>query len=75
MLGLHFIKAQLMDVKWGRFYNNLFDTRQEGDHSDFMLLTKEEILPILAEVEVFRKVISNLLGEGTMIDKDTLNKF
>ncbi len=61
VFGLQFIKAGKVDAKWGKLLTNLFDTRQEGDYGDFAVLTQEDILPLLKEVEEFRAMIMKLL--------------
>jgi uncharacterized protein (UPF0332 family) len=32
----HFIKTEILDQKWGRFYDQLFGDRQEGDYMVFI---------------------------------------
>lgn len=61
VFGLQFIKEGLVDAKWGKLLTNLFDTRQEGDYGDFAVLTQEDILPLLKEVEEFRVMIMKLI--------------
>jgi uncharacterized protein (UPF0332 family) len=46
VFGLRFIKEGLIDAKWGKSLNNLFDLRQEGDYGDFAILTADDILPM-----------------------------
>ena len=36
MLGLHFIKPGLLEAKYGRIYQQLYENRQSGDYEDFV---------------------------------------
>jgi hypothetical protein len=40
MLGLHFIKTELLEKESGKFYSYLFNLRQTGDYDDFVDLIK-----------------------------------
>ena len=41
MLGLHFIKSGILDVRYGRIYQQLFENRQSGDYEDFVYCDAE----------------------------------
>ena len=58
-----FIKEGKVDGKWGKFFAVLFDKRQKGDYGDFVILTREEIEPLVKEVEEFQQVILKLINE------------
>jgi uncharacterized protein (UPF0332 family) len=36
-----FIKPGLLDKDFGKLYNDLFDLRQEGNYSDFIIFDKD----------------------------------
>lgn len=38
-----FIKEGLLDVKWGKFYDKLFEDRQEGDYTAFIDFDKDYV--------------------------------
>ena len=59
---MEFIKKGKLDVKWGKLLNELFDKRQDGDYGDFVTFKREEILPLVNQVEEFRKIIDKLLA-------------
>lgn len=42
MLGLHFIKAGIIDKEFGSLYGQLFSLRQTGDYGDTFELTKDK---------------------------------
>jgi uncharacterized protein (UPF0332 family) len=35
MLELHFVKTGLIPMKWGKFYAELFNERNDSDYEDF----------------------------------------
>jgi len=59
-----FIKPGLMDIEWGKFYDQLFEDRQEGDYvalASFDRAYVEERLASCAEfLEILRPLISTL---------------
>lgn len=38
-----FIKPCLLDIKWGRFYDQLFEDRQEGDYVALVVFEREYV--------------------------------
>ena len=41
MIGLKFIKTGILEQKYGRIYQQLFENRQSGDYEDFVYCDKE----------------------------------
>ena len=37
------IKTEKVDSKWGRFYNRVFDRRQEGDYEPLVTFDSEQV--------------------------------
>ncbi|MEK7812516.1 MAG: HEPN domain-containing protein [Candidatus Desantisbacteria bacterium] len=48
-----FVKIGVIDKKWGRFYTNLFDSRQEGDYDDFVSFDKDRVNNLYLEAGQF----------------------
>ncbi len=63
LFALHFIKERKIDAKWGKLVKVLFDKRQKSDYGDFMILTKEEVLPYMNEVLEFEGIIKGMLQD------------
>lgn len=61
MLGLHFVKTELMSKEQGRFFNNLYDKRQTGDYDDFITFEKEEVIYYYENAKVFITAIEQLI--------------
>lgn len=57
------MQAGKVSVELGRFYNKLFNKRQDADYKDLILFTAEEIEPLLQEAENFIKTIEALISE------------
>lgn len=58
-----FVQTGKVSVELGRFYNKLFNKRQDADYKDLILFTAEEIEPLLQEAENFIKTIEALISE------------
>ena len=52
-----FIKTQLLDIEWGKFYDRLFEDRQEGD---YMALTSFDLEYIEAQLSRCAEFLKNL---------------
>ena len=61
MLHQYFFKNELLDKRFAKMYNQLFDLRHEGDYDDIFSIEKDDILPYFNEVEDFIKAIELLL--------------
>ena len=57
----HFIKPELIDVEWGKFYDRLFEDRQEGDYLAFISFEKDYITAQLADAELFLGILKPLI--------------
>ena len=56
-----FIKSSLLDVKWGKFYDQLFEDRQEGDYVVFVSFEPEYVEHQLQQCSDFLKELKKLL--------------
>ena len=61
-----FIKTGKIEKDFGRLYSDLFDWRQEGDYSDFVLFDKELTLPLIQKSEQFIAIIKSILSTSTL---------
>lgn len=61
MLGLKFIKTGLLEPKYGRIYQQLFENRQSGDYEDFVYCDKELYDMLRPQAEDFVNKISEML--------------
>jgi uncharacterized protein len=57
-----FIKSGLLDIKWGRLYDQLFEDRQEGDYVVFISFESEYVEFQLKECAEFLKELSRLMA-------------
>ena len=60
VFGSGFIKKEKVDVKWGKLFNELFEKRQHEDYGDFVILSEEEIFPLMQEVEEFMNIVEKM---------------
>ena len=60
-LGLHFVRTGLLSFEQGNLYKRLFELRQTGDYSDWIIITEEDIAPLIEPVQTFIEEIENLI--------------
>lgn len=58
------VKTKLWYETWGKFYQDLFDLRNEGDYEDLVHLTEKEIAPLLPKTKDFLSEIKRLLDSN-----------
>lgn len=56
----HLVKSGLLSQDWGRFYDRLFDDRQEADYVEFVEFSAEEVTETLSSLERFLGVLDSL---------------
>jgi len=57
-----FIKTGLLAVTWGKFYDQLFEDRQEGDYIALMAFDKDYVAPRLDRCRQFLDAIRPLMS-------------
>ena len=57
-----FVKTGLLDTKWGRLYDQLFEDRQEGDYVVFISFEHEYVEHQLRECSEFLDELGKLLA-------------
>lgn len=66
MLGLKFVKTGVIEPKYGRIYQQLFENRQSGDYEDFVYCDEDlfdELRPQAAEfVATITRLITNSIA-------------
>ncbi len=61
LFNQNFVKPQIVDSKWGRFYKELYENRQHGDYIDFKAFDKDEVEDSYREGNEFIKLITELI--------------
>lgn len=56
-----FIKEGLIDTKWGKFYDRLFEDRQEGDYTAFIDFEEKYVEEQIELCDKFLKEVKNSL--------------
>lgn len=64
MIGLKFVKTGILEPKFGRIYQQLFENRQSGDYEDFIYCDKELFDELLPQAKAFVAKIKALLSEA-----------
>lgn len=65
MIGLKFIRAGLLEQKYGRIYQQLFENRQSGDYEDFVYCDKELYDILQPQACEFINKLKNLISKKT----------
>lgn len=58
LFNKHLVKTGQVSKEKGRLYNELFETRQEGDYVDFVVFERSIVEPWIPEVSEFIKTLS-----------------
>ena len=58
-----YIKSGKINVKWGKFYQKLFDSRQEGDYLPTATFDISEVSEYLAQAKEFLQVICEMISK------------
>jgi len=56
-LGLHFVRTGLLSIEQGKFYQRLFELRQTSDYSDWVVIDKNDIEPLIERADIFINAI------------------
>jgi len=57
-----FVKSTILDTRWGKFYDKLFEDRQEGDYIAFTTFERDYVEEQLRLCEEFLKILKPLIG-------------
>jgi len=55
------VKSGMLDAKWGKLYDLLFENRQRGDYMELVIFTKEETSELLEKATEFVKILNQIL--------------
>lgn len=61
LFNLHFVKTGKIVRENAEIYNDLFDDRQEGDYTDFVSFTRDQVVPQIEKVSMFIEKIKVLI--------------
>lgn len=65
LFNQHFVKTGVVERSCGALFNRLFQLRQRSDYEDLYRADPEEVNALIAQVETFIKVISQLALSDT----------
>lgn len=57
----YWVKTGKVSKEMGRFYNQLFESRQEGDYIDFVMFDQQTVEPLIPKAEEFVRNIASLI--------------
>jgi uncharacterized protein (UPF0332 family) len=61
----HLVKTGSLSPEWGRFYDRLFQDRQQGDYIEFVSFEKRDFLTTLEQARELVETLQHLLQEQT----------
>jgi len=64
LFNQHFVKTGKVSKEKAKFFNDLFERRQEGDYMDFVSFEESQVQPWLPEAEAFVESIAVLIEKG-----------
>jgi len=59
-----FVKKGLFPKDLGKLYNTLFESRQESDYDDFVIMKEEIVRPWIDETRKFLDTVQNLIKQA-----------
>jgi uncharacterized protein (UPF0332 family) len=62
LLGMHFISKGIISKESGKFYMKIFELRQTGDYSDWIVIEAVDIQPLVEPAEKFISTIEKLIS-------------
>jgi uncharacterized protein (UPF0332 family) len=65
LLHREFVRPGVIPVKYGQFFDLLFNNRQKGDYSDLVVFQPEQVQEWLPQTREFVEYVSALLAPGT----------
>jgi uncharacterized protein (UPF0332 family) len=60
--GLNFVTTNIFSQQEGRILRNLFELRQNGDYDDWIVIKKEDVMPLIEPVKNFMDKIEQLIN-------------
>ena len=60
--GLHFVTTDIFSQQEGGLFQDLFEMRQDGDYSDWTILTEDDVLPLIEPSRKFICKIEQLIS-------------
>jgi len=60
--GLHFVKTNIFSQQEGGLFQDIFELRQEGDYTDWIIVTEEDIVPLVEPAKDFIDKIEQLVS-------------
>jgi len=63
MLGLHYIKTEIIPLELGRIYTDLFELRQSGDYDDWRIIVEADVMDIYEPAKAFIQKVEQLLKQ------------
>lgn len=63
MIGLNFVRTGLLESKYGRIYQQLFENRQSGDYEDFVYCDLEMFNSLYPQAVEFVDRINQLISK------------
>ena len=61
LFGRHFVNTGIVSAEHGRFYNDLFELRQESDYDDFVRVDPATLPEMMERASQFVSAISGLI--------------
>ena len=64
LLGQHYVKNGIITKELSQAYQKMFDLRQTGDYDDMVIITENDVMPLVEPAEKFIAEIENLINKN-----------
>ncbi|MDR3339342.1 MAG: HEPN domain-containing protein [Candidatus Symbiothrix sp.] len=65
LLSLHFVSKGIICKELGKFYSQLFELRQTGDYSDWMVMEEADVQSFVEPADKFIDALEKLITESS----------
>ncbi|GAP71235.1 HEPN domain-containing protein [Candidatus Symbiothrix dinenymphae] len=67
LFGKHFVSTGIFSSEQNKLYRKLFDLRQSGDYSDWIIIDEKDIQPLFEPAKQFIQAIENIISAKKLI--------
>jgi len=64
LLGMYYVRTEIISKELNEAYQKMFNLRQTGDYDDMVIITEDDVMPLVASAEKFITEIEKLINKN-----------